>query len=608
MRTYSRAILGALVPAALAACSGEETAALERARPVTVFALQETEPSRSASLTGSVEPYREADIGFDVPGRIVAVRDVGDEANLSITQQTEDGKVVFDREGFARLDEIGEEIAWLDDERYVIARDAARARLESAVAQHRSKVIDREQVATQDLASAQAQLEVKRKEVEAGRNAVDAARALVTLARQTLEREKRLLGTGAGTPDAVDRAQSRFDAAQATQQEAQANHEARERGINAQEAAVAKAKANIVFKDSEVQMLVARVREAEQDVANAEYDLRSCVLRAPFPGRVTKVHVDDGAFVAAGKPVVTLTLMHPVMVLVAVSGEQDRALHRGDTARLTYPDPRNPDQQVTVAAYIFEKGEVADAATRTFRLDLIVGNMRLRPPGYEERADAPLVKEILPAVYRYWGEGGALYVDRRCLRREGGAWYVYRIPGVKIGALDSARAVGAVSLQRIRVSPGDAYRKVGRMMFRSLADPGEVEERDMLAVNPPAGAERGVVLGRWRWALRPGDLIPVSIEFGRGPRGFYVPVHAVVWRGGQTFLYVVTEGRAREVEVHAHETIQGLRRVTSVVAGALSSGDRVVLEGAHYCNDRARVQVVAEELLDGPGRTESAGR
>ena len=117
MRTYPRTILCVLVPAVLSACSGEEAAVVERARPVTVFVLQETEPSRSASLTGSVEPYREADIGFDVPGRIVAVRDVGDVANLSITQQTKDGEVLLDDAGLARLEEIGEEIAWLDDER-----------------------------------------------------------------------------------------------------------------------------------------------------------------------------------------------------------------------------------------------------------------------------------------------------------------------------------------------------------------------------------------------------------------------------------------------------------------------------------------------------------
>ncbi len=216
MRTYPRAILGALVLAVLAACSGDEAAIVERARPVTVFKLQETQPARSASLTGSVEPYREAEIGFDVPGRIVAVPDVGEAVNLSITPQREDGRVVLDDEGRARLEETGEKIAWLDDERYVIARDAAKARLESAIAQHGSKVIDHEQVATQDLASAQAQLGADRKEVEAARSAVDASRASRTLARQTLEREKRLLGTGAGTQDAVDRAQSQYDAAEAT--------------------------------------------------------------------------------------------------------------------------------------------------------------------------------------------------------------------------------------------------------------------------------------------------------------------------------------------------------------------------------------------------------
>ena len=90
MRTYPRAILGALVLAILAACSEDEAAVVERARPVTVFKLQETQPARSASLTGSVEPYREAEIGFDVPGRIVAVPDVGDAISLSTVRHGAD--------------------------------------------------------------------------------------------------------------------------------------------------------------------------------------------------------------------------------------------------------------------------------------------------------------------------------------------------------------------------------------------------------------------------------------------------------------------------------------------------------------------------------------
>ena len=75
-----RAIPGWALLLIVATGCGERTSSRPmRARPVTVLRLEEREPARETRLTGSVVPYREEKIGFEVAGRILAVHDVGME-------------------------------------------------------------------------------------------------------------------------------------------------------------------------------------------------------------------------------------------------------------------------------------------------------------------------------------------------------------------------------------------------------------------------------------------------------------------------------------------------------------------------------------------------
>lgn len=50
----------------------------------------------------------------------------------------------------------------------------------------------------------------------------------------------------------------------------------------------------------------ARLKQAEADLRLAEIDLREAEIRAPFSGVVTVKHIDAGAYLAVGAPVVTL--------------------------------------------------------------------------------------------------------------------------------------------------------------------------------------------------------------------------------------------------------------------------------------------------------------
>ena len=128
------------------------------------------------------------------------------------------------------------------------------------------------------------------------------------------------------------------------------------------------------FDEASAQLAASRaaVRAAEQQLEQATEDLGDAVLNAPFSGRITAVHIAEGAVVSAGTPVVTLTLMDPVQVQVEVSADDERAIKTGDRAIIYPKDPLQGGQRVPINGIVFEKGAVADPQLRTFRIDLIV--------------------------------------------------------------------------------------------------------------------------------------------------------------------------------------------------------------------------------------------
>ena len=110
-----------------------------RARPVTVLRLEEREPARETRLTGSVVPYREEKIGFEVAGRILAVHDVGME--VEGPAYDEDDKLVRE----------GDIVAELDDTRYRLQVKALEARLNATRNELKAQRIDLERVAQANL-------------------------------------------------------------------------------------------------------------------------------------------------------------------------------------------------------------------------------------------------------------------------------------------------------------------------------------------------------------------------------------------------------------------------------------------------------------------------
>ncbi|MEM1183189.1 MAG: efflux RND transporter periplasmic adaptor subunit [Acidobacteriota bacterium] len=388
-------------------------------------------------------------------------------------------------------------------------------------------------------------------QVSAAEDDLAAASSELTLAEQTLTRQVQVLADGAGSQQAVDAAQSAYDRAAA--------------GVEARRAAVA---------------------AAQEQLRLATENLADTTLYAPFNGRITAVHTGRGAVVSPGSPVVTLTLMDPLYVRVEVSADEERQIQTGHRGVVTPKDPLDRDTRREVSGIVFEKSAVADDRLRTFQIDLIVRNRRQWAG--RDGSDLPLVSEYSPVIREYEGEEGPLYVQTTSVLRENGRAYVLRLPGVAINERGRRDAVGRHSPERVEVELGDQYTSVIEWNFRSLKDPGDLEEGDILIARADRVHLGGVVIGRPQWLLRPGDLVPVRFQLESAPLGIYVPVSAITRVGGQPAVFLVDDEKARAQPVTVHESSGELRRVEGVEAG-----QRLIVRGHHYVSHGQPVQVVS---------------
>ena len=388
----------------------------------------------------------------------------------------------------------------------------------------------------------------------AARRNLQAMEAQLTLARQTLERRKAIFADGTESQQAVDDAQSAFD--QSTAQLAARR---------------------------------ATVQEVTQQLDTATEDLGDAVLFAPFSGRITNVHISEGAVVKAGTPLVTLTLMDPVRVQVEVSADSERDIKTGDRAIIWPKDPLHDGERIPVNAIVFEKSAVADAALRTFQIDMIVRNQRrhvdqLNP----ELAGLPIINDYLPAVREYQGEAGPLFVPIDSILAEGGETFVLRLPGVSFHAGAERSAVGKHMPDKIKVTLGDQYTTVVNWNFQSVVGNDELAEGDFLILHPQPNYIDGVAGGRPQWLLRPRDLVPVQFSLSTTTPGFYVPNRAITLVGEDQTVFVVEDGVARARAVSVHETFEELRRIEG---DGITTGSKVIVGGVHYVSDGQPVTI-----------------
>ena len=566
--------LGGLVAGS---CGGGEPDAAPPppARAVTVVELSTTHPSLDRLVPGTVAPYRRSDLGFEVSGRLEMVVDVGTEVSGPIG----DGEVV------AR----GDVLARLDPERYEQQLRQAELQLRSAKLGLQAQEVELDSVVTAQLQSAEAQAEASALEVEAAKDDVSVAGAAESYARTNLARLEQASSTRAVSESEVQAARSEFESATARLQQARTGVTAKEQAVLAARAKVAEVEGAALLKRARLDETRATIASLEESVARAERDLEDCVLRAPFNGRVTAVHLSEGALASPGAPIVTLTLFNPIQVEVTVSADVDRQLFVGAPA-LVFPfsDGRPSSLEGGLPATVLERGGVADAATRTFRAGLITRNVPRRissaPEGTPEAPGvAPVVGDLQLAEAR-----GRLFVLEDCLLVEEGRTTVLRVAGDG-QRLRSSELTGELTPDEVAVELGPGQLEIIGWTLREVVGDTSLEPGDLLVEGPRPEHRGGVAIAFREWALRPGDVVWAALDVGDAPEGLYVPVQAISERNGATSVFVVDGGVAREVPVTVGPGDGELRPIEGA---DIRPGTRVVLGGAHFLLDGDRITVV----------------
>ncbi len=374
------------------------------------------------------------------------------------------------------------------------------------------------------------------------------ATAQANLAKLNYDRQVRLMRSGTTSQEVLDTAKANLDVANAT----------------------------LELKKAQTLAQSARIKELEEDLRSANLDLEDCVLRAPFGGRVTQQHVSRGAFAQPGSGVVTLTLIDPIQITLTLSADDERRLVMGSTAQIF---PRGAPEGQELRGRIKSKGQVADPRTRAFLVEIMTRNQR-----YTVESPLSSFEKLVPIMSRYQGEEGPLYAALDAIVREGGKAHLLVVPREQVLG---RKTTGSLTAHKVPVTLGTDYYTILDWHLQEVRGEG-LRNQDLVVRRPTPADYTAVDTTMYQWLIRPGDLIPVSLNLGNLPRGLYVPVTAIKELNGETWVFVVEGGKAKRIAVTAHESFEDQRRVEGE---GLAEGAQLVIKGVHYLADGSLVSV-----------------
>ncbi len=471
--------------------------------------------------------------------------EIGFEVSGRVKQIVEPGANIvgrtFDEAGNPLTE--GTVLARVDDERYRIAEQQAQAGADATRTQL-------EQVIPQQLKQAQTTLELEQKEL-------------------TRYQAIRAEDPGAASEQTIDRYAASVEGATAE---------------------VAKVEALLATKAAELNAYLAQVDQAQRNI-------RDCRLTSPFTGQIARVHVIPGGYAFRGIPVVTVQMMDPMKVDIAVSPETDRRIDFDDIIYVYTSFGQKLD------GHVYLKDTFADPTTRTFLVTLLVRNHRI-----EQGVPDDLRDKSIPRSSKLWtlqrpeGEtSGNHYLEVKAIYQDDDGYYVWKAENLTIDQM-SADFGPVVTVRRVRVTPGDGRVPLLQVyMFRELTDMGELDPQQDVFVGGVTGevADGGqVILSRERWALRPGEVVRVALAGEETPAGFYVPARAIQSDGTMHYVMVANPSgdthQASRVEVNVGETIGQIQRIEAAGEAQLQDGTLVIVEGAHYVAEGEVVRPVEE--------------
>ena len=507
--------------------------------PVKVITLSQKNPSLDLRLTGTVDTWKQEEISFEVGGKIDYVIDGG--ADVQGALKNIKGEII----------KQGTILAKLDKKIYQLRVESAKADIKALQAQYKTTETEINHVIPAQLAEAKSSLQ---------------------LAERNYKRLSKLMVTDATSQSDLDQARSSFDGARAKIRQIQAQKKVKE--------------ASLLNFD-------AQLKKLNESLKTAMLDVENCVVRAPFDGRVSQVHVIRGGYVQPGKAVLTLVLMDPIQISVAVSAKTDRQLNVGDFTTIYHPSWKEP-----ATGWIYAKDTVADRNTRTFNLQVLVRNFKIdrRMEKYPARKKLPRITDLMPIVSRHYYQNNKKYVNVDCLNKDNKGYYVWLTNHYIGNKFD-----GITTVNKMYVQVGDDMLDfLGLFTFRSIIVKDDktllkaIKDRAFLALNVPQGVKNGdkVVLVRENWLFRPGELVKIDLDLKSSPVGIYIPMKAILQEDAKHFVFKVETKEkdtfVRKIQVRLFDSFADTRRVES---DELHDGDQVVIQGAHYLLPDEKVKV-----------------
>ena len=145
-----------------------------------------------------------------------------------------------------------------------------------------------------------------------------------------------------------------------------------------------------VGPEAEAQARLAQLEAARAELRAIELEIGNTTLRAPISGAVNQVIAETGAYVSPGGEVLEIVDNDPLIAVVHVQQAQIPNVREGAAARVKFIGGDQKDGRVRFLS------PIADAATRTFRVEIEIGNPdRELPAGLSAEVTIPF--EAVPA-------------------------------------------------------------------------------------------------------------------------------------------------------------------------------------------------------------------
>ena len=566
----------AVVSLTLVACGSDEVAGIEKpAKPVSTMVVSNGVPRSETRVAGVVEPYRQSDMSFDVSGVLTQVIDLGD--SVQGPQLDGEGELLLDPEGIPVRK--GTILAVLDPIRFEQSVKAAELALASNEREIESLQTELEEVYPARVSNAEAAAAAASAEVTSAKESVSSAEAELKLALTSVERDRVLIQSGAIAQSVLDQSESNFVTATASLARARAALESALQSERSASASLQENKGQLRVQQVNLETLNAAKAELANALEQAKTDLDSCVLRAPFDGRVTGRYIERGAYVNAGTPIIELTMETAVKVVITVSAEQERLIGIGSQLPIYIDLGVDGGGSDIAMGAVFEKAGVADSGTRTFRVGLILPNPLLSDNNGSNKEKLVAVGDLFPVLNLPGNPDDAFYINVACVFQKDGRDYVLALKRAQLeaGGVGSSQVPAAIPIKLT-----EDWAQLDTTTLRRIEAVEGLQAGDALLTNPQPAYESGVRVGMNQFAFRPGDVVQVGVDAALPSEGLWVPATAIIERTGAKLLYVIDNGKAREVIVDVLETSGTFRRVTSE---NLNEEAQVVIRGMQYLAD-----------------------